>query len=117
KHLNINVNHIYERFSLEGNEIYTANLLQTRFIYNFSVRTFVRAIFQYTHINRSVDLYISPVEPVTKELFTQFLFSYQINPQTVLFIGYSDNNYGTGFIDVTRKDRTFFLKIGYALCL
>jgi len=27
-------------------------------------------------------------------VFTQFLFSYKINPQTVLFLGYSDNALG-----------------------
>ncbi len=50
----------------------------------------------------------------TGTVFTQFLFSYKINPQTVLFLGYSDNSLGMQGIDITRTDRTFFLKIGYA---
>jgi hypothetical protein len=48
-------------------------------------------------------------------LFTQLLFSYKINPQTVLFLGYTDSGIGTANIDLTRASRTFFLKIGYAL--
>jgi len=118
KHVNISLNHTYERLSAEGERIYTANLFQAQIIYNFNVRSFFRAVFQYTHIDRNLDLYVSSAEPLTKKLFTQFLFSYKLNPQTVLFLGYSDNysNFVKS-IDITRKNRTFFLKIGYALGL
>ncbi|MCK5058699.1 MAG: hypothetical protein KAT34_18760, partial [Candidatus Aminicenantes bacterium] len=117
KHLNVKLDHTFQRLSLKGEKIYTANLFQTRFIYNFNIRSFVRAILQYTDIDRNVALYNFEIDPVTKGLFTQFLFSYKINPQTVLFIGYSDNQFGMRGIDITRTDRTFFLKIGYALVL
>jgi len=117
KHLNVNVNHLFQRLSLEGDKIFTANLLQAKLVYNFNVRSFVRAIVQYTDIDRNVDLYLTPVGPETKALFTQFLFSYKINPQTVLFIGYSDNHLGFRGVDITRTDRTFFLKLGYAFVL
>jgi hypothetical protein len=42
------------------------------------------------------------------------LFSYKVNPQTVAFLGYSDNAQGTGSLALTRADRTFFVKLGYA---
>jgi hypothetical protein len=117
KHLNLNISYIFEHLSLKSEKIYTANILQTRFVYNLNVRTFVRAIFQYTHIDRNTGLYLAAVDPLTKTLFTQFLISYKINPRTVLFIGYSDNHLGMKGYDLTRTDRTFFLKIGYALVL
>jgi hypothetical protein len=117
KHFNMNLDHIFERLSLEGDSVYTANLFQARLVYNLNVRTFIRAIVQYTHISRDIDLYIFPVDPLTRKLFIQFLFSYKLNPQTVLFIGYSDNHLGEKGIDLTRTDRTFFLKIGYALVM
>jgi hypothetical protein len=116
-HLNIDVNHIYERVYIEKKKIYTANLFQVLLGYHFNVRTFFRAIIQFTDINRNVALYTIPIEPRSKDLFTQFLFSYRINPQTVLFLGYSDNHSGWNGIELTRKDRTFFFKIGYALAL
>jgi hypothetical protein len=37
-----------------------------------------------------------------------------VNPQTVLLVGYSDNGSGLEDVALTRTDRTFFLKIGYA---
>ncbi len=116
-HLNVNLNHIFERLSLKGEKIYVANLFQTRLIYNFNVKTFMRAIVQYTDIDRNAALYNFEISPTTKGIFTQFLFSYKINPLTVLFIGYSDNYLGMPGIDITQTNRTFFLKIGYALVL
>ncbi len=115
KNMNISLNHTFQRLSLKGEEIYTVNLLQAKFVYNFNVRTFARVILQYMHLNQNTDLYLFPVDPVTKKLFTQILFSYKVNPQTKLFIGYSDDHLGLKGIDLTRTNRTFFLKIGYAL--
>lgn len=117
RHLNLNVRHSYQRLSLEGEKIYTAHLLQTKLVYNIDIRTFVRAIVQYYDINRSTGLYLTPVDPATRTVFTQLLFSYKINPQTVLFIGYSDNHLGFKGINITRTNRTFFLKLGYALVM
>jgi len=52
-----------------------------------------------------------------EDLFTQLLFSYKLNPQTVLFVGYSDNSAAFDQVDLTRADRTFFVKVGYAWIL
>lgn len=117
QHLNMRLGNTFNRLSLAGDKIFTANLFQVRVVYNFNARTFIRAILQYTDIDRNLELYTFPVEPETNLLFSQFLFSYKINPRTVLFLGYSDNHQGMIGIDLTRKDRTFFLKIGYALAL
>lgn len=114
RHLNMNLRHRYMYLSDQGNEIFTANLSQLNLIYNFNVRTFVRAIFQYQNISNNPDMYSFPVNQNNKTLFTQFLFSYKLNPQTVLFIGYSDNHLGYSGVDLTQTNRTFFMKIGYA---
>jgi len=117
KHVNLTFSHSLEQLESSGLRTFTANLSQVRLIYNFNVRSFVRAIFQYLDVDRVPERYIFPVDPHSKGLFTQFLFSYKINPQTVLFLGYSDNSLGLQGIDITRTDRTFFFKIGYALVL
>jgi hypothetical protein len=114
RHFNVNLRHNYMRLSHQGDEIFTANLSQVRLIYNFSVRTFVRAIVQYQDLTNNPDLYSFPVLPDNNTIFTQFLFSYKLNPQTVLFLGYSDNYLGYTGIDILQKDRTFYVKIGYA---
>ena len=50
----------------------------------------------------------------TRRLFSQYLFSYKLNPQTVLFVGYSDNSVGDQANQLQRQNRTFFTKVGYA---
>lgn len=117
RHINLNVSYILERLSSDGLRTYTANLTQVRLIYNFSTRAFIRAIVQYQDLDRVPERYTYPVDARTKGIFSQLLFSYKLNPQTVLFLGYSDNSLGLQGIDITRTDRTFFLKIGYALVL
>ncbi|HSA95627.1 MAG TPA: DUF5916 domain-containing protein, partial [Acidobacteriota bacterium] len=122
RHLNFVPSYVYERLSRGGETIYTANLAQAKLVWNFNVRCFVRAIVQYQELRRNPAQYLSPVAPQTQGLFTQFLFSYKLNPRTVLFLGYSDNALGgvfdsllgPGRVAITRTDRTFFLKIGYA---
>jgi hypothetical protein len=123
RHLNLVPSYIYERLSREGSTIYTANLAQAKLVWNFNVKCFVRAIVQYQDLRQNPAEYSVPVDSRSQGLFTQFLFSYKLNPRTVLFLGYSDNALGgvfdswlgPGRVPMTPTDRTFFLKIGYAL--
>ena len=114
RHINLNINHSYERLNLGIDKIYEANLSQVKLVYNFNVKTFIRVIVQYYDITRNQAQYLFPVQPRTQTVFTQFLFSFKINPQTVLFLGYSDNYFGGTGMDITQSDRTFFMKLGYA---
>jgi len=117
RHLNISLDYTIQRLEVEGQRLYFVNASDLSVVYQFNVRTFFRAIFQFTDVRRNLDLYAFPVEPTTKDLFTQLLFSYKINPQTVLFLGYSDNYLGTRDFSITQIDHTFFIKIGYAWIL
>ena len=122
RHLNLVLSHAFERLYVGGETIYTANLSQAKLVWNFSVRSFVRAIVQYQDLRQNPVMYVDPADSRSKEVLTQFLFSYKLNPRTVLFLGYSDKALGGVFdsrlgperIGITRTDRTFFLKIGYA---
>lgn len=117
-HLRTRLSHAYQRLDVEDGTLFTANLTQLSAVWQWNVRTFVRAIVQYTDVERTPELYITQrpqdVESNTEQLFTQLLFSYKLNPQTVFFLGYSDNSVADARVDLTRQDRTFFLKLGYA---
>ena len=114
RHLRTQLSHVYQRLDVRGGELFTANLTQLSGVYQLNVRTFLRAILQYTDVQRNPALYLAAVDKRTEALFSQFLFSYKLNPQTVLFLGYSDTSAADQRIDLTRTDRTFFLKLGYA---
>jgi uncharacterized protein DUF5916/cellulose/xylan binding protein with CBM9 domain len=114
RHLRTVLSHVYQKLDVKRGNLFTANLTQLSTVYQFNVRTFLRAILQYTDIDRTPGLYLSAVDEHTETLFSQLLFSYKLNPQTVLFVGYSDNAFGDQRIDLTRTDRSLFLKLGYA---
>ncbi len=116
-HFQLRLDHKFERFNVKGGRLYTANASYFRFLYLFNRRAFLRAILKYVDYKYNTDLYSFPIDPRNKHLFCQFLFSYEINPQTVLFLGYSDDYYGYQNIPLIQTNRTFFLKIGYALVL
>ncbi len=115
RHVNLGLNHNLERLRSGGARVYSAHLFQARLIYNFSVRSYVRAVVQYRDVLRDPQQYSELVERRTQGLFTQFLFSYKLNPQTMLFLGYSDRWGDAPDVGLRRWQRTFFLKVGYAL--
>jgi hypothetical protein len=114
RHLQISFDHALEKLDVAGGRLYRAGLSQARIIYQLSVRTFVRAIVQHLDLDRNLGLYPVEPDPLSRHLFTQLLFSYKINPQTLLFLGYSDNHFGRPGMDLTQRDRTFFVKVSYA---
>ena len=114
RHFRLNLNHISERMSVEAGKLYTAFIGQGTAIYQLNTRCFLRAIFQYINYNYNSQLYTFAIEPVYKRFFTQFLFSYKINPRTVLFLGYSGDYFGNQDVKLSQKQRTLFLKLSYA---
>jgi hypothetical protein len=109
--------YIFERMNSGERPLYTANSCDMTLIYHLNTRTFFRAILQYIDYDYNVSNYIVPRDPEFKKLFTQLLFSYKINPRTVLFIGYSDDYHGNFQYGLRQTDRTFFVKLGYAWVL
>jgi hypothetical protein len=115
--LNLLLTHSLERLTVRSGWLYTANLSQFHAVYHFNRRTFLRAILQYTDISRDPARYIDPIDARSTRLFGQYLFSYKLNPQTVLLAGYSDNYNGATGAPLAQQDRTFFVKMGYAWLL
>lgn len=117
RRISIDLNHIFERMQVENKRLYTANVTNFKFIYYFSRRAFLHTNLQYVNYNYNVENYFFTIDPEFKHLFTKVLFSYKINPRTMLFLGYSDDHYGYLQAPLTQSNRTFFLKIGYALVM
>ncbi|MDH4271169.1 MAG: hypothetical protein OEW18_04255, partial [Candidatus Aminicenantes bacterium] len=114
RHLQIQLDQLWERLAVAGGRLYLASLSQGHLVYQFSTRAFLRAVLQYQNVQGNRALQSSGVDLLNPHLFTQFLFSYKVNPQTLLFLGYSDNQYGWQGANISPKDRTFFFKLSYA---
>lgn len=135
RHISIGLDHTYQHLDVDvdgllgdgrsdSGRLFTANLTQLRGIYQFNTRSFVRAIIQYADIQRTPELYRDVVDAETRDLFGQFLYSFKLTPQTVFFLGYSENQHawedphrGMDSMGLTRSDWTVFIKIGYAWLL
>ena len=114
-HLKLRYEHQYERLSVEGGRLYTANTDYLGVIYQFNRRAFARVVLHYVDYDYNAGLYDDPPDPEYRDVFTQLLFAYKINPQTVLYVGYSDNYEANHIYKLTQTGRTLFAKLGYAL--
>jgi hypothetical protein len=100
---------------INGTRLFVARLTQGQAVHHITPRTFVRLILQYTDVTRNPAVYLQPTTEKTRNVFSQLLLSYKVNAQTVCLGGYSDSGLAIGPVDLVRTDRTFFLKVGYAL--
>lgn len=114
RNLELSLRHDFERFSREGGVLYEANLTQARAVLHFDDRSYLRFMAQFYDLQRGAELYRATVLPKSRSLFLQLLYSFVINPQTVLFAGYSDTALGSSDNELHTSERTFFLKLGYA---
>jgi hypothetical protein len=101
--------------SKQDEQIFDAGVYDLRLTWQFNRRTFLRVTTQFQDIERNPAVYVDNVDARTRRLGRQLLFSYKINPQTVFFLGYSDNHFENDALNTLEKtDRTLFMKIGYA---
>ena len=99
----------------QGDSIFDASVHDVRLTWQFNVRSFVRLTAQIRDIERNPDVHVDEVDRDSRRVGRQLLYSYKINPQTVFFLGYSDQHVDDDELpDLTATDRTWFMKIGYA---
>ncbi|TMO44390.1 hypothetical protein [Pseudoalteromonas ruthenica] len=118
-HLALRLRHTYEDLQRRsGEDIFSANLSDLRLTYQFNLRSFLRLTMIYTDIEREPSSYVKEVDARYRALSTQLLYSYKLNPQSVVFVGYSDSGYQDDDLSRLEKDnRTLFAKFSYAWIL
>ncbi len=99
----------------DGDEIFTAGIADVRLTWQFNLRSFLRVTTQFSDIERNQAQYIEITDTRERDVGRQLVYSYKLNPQTVFFLGYSDEYIDNDSLDgLTASDRTWFMKIGYA---
>jgi hypothetical protein len=86
-----------------------------RALYHFSTRAFLRLIGQYVSVSRDPDLYLVPVATHSSGFSGSALFSYRLNWQTALFLGYGDERESSPADLLERTGRQFFVKLSYSI--
>lgn len=112
--LELSLGHTFERLTVEGGQLYRAGITRLRAVYHFNVRTLFRATLQHVDYRYNPELYAVEIDPEYRRLLSQYLFSYKVNPRTLLYVGYDDNQLGNHEFGLTRTNWTVFAKIGYA---
>lgn len=113
RHLSAELSHRHQRFDLAEGRLFTTDLSELRLIYQFNRRAFLRLIAQLSDITRNTELYAEEIETSVADTFGQLLFSYKLNAQTALFLGYSSNYLEVEDSVQTETGNALFLKLGY----
>jgi len=119
KHLELKVQHTFRQLDADSANVFTARLTDFRATYQFNVLSFIRFSLIYNNTNRNAANYIySNPEDITqssKNVSTELLYAYKLNPQTVFYLGYSDrHDTEQGFSDLDQNQRSVFMKFSYA---
>jgi hypothetical protein len=120
RHFDVTLTDALQRLSMPSGQILLAQTAQLRTVYYMSQRAWVRALVQLRDTDRDPLLYTSTVDRNATSLFNQLLFTYQVSPQSLVYLGYSDNSAAATSASaartpLTRTDRTIYMKLSYAV--
>ena len=94
-----------------------------RVSYQFDIQNLLKLVIQYTDIDRNTTLYKDNQDDDedndygkrSRYFSTQLIYSYKINPQTLVYLGYADGGFqNDNFNSLQRDRRTLFAKFSYA---
>ena len=114
-HFSGSLKHSFRRLRRDGSTVFIANQTDARLSWQFDIRQRLRLALIHTQLNHNPALYTQPVDKRSQSLGTQLIYSYKVNPKTLLYLGYSDSALANDEIDSLRRtDRTLFAKFSYA---
>ena len=115
RHLLLGLQHTYHRLRIGEEGLFTSNLTDLRLTYQFSLLSSLRLALIYSDTVRDPGLYWFPIDAQTISLDAQLLYTYQLNPQSVLFAGYSSSGIDNDHLPhIEKTSDTVFVKMSYA---
>lgn len=115
KHARAEVAHSYNRIDVEDEMLFTANLTDVRLSYQFDAKQFLRIALIYSDVRRNPANYLFDVDAWERNLGSQVIYSYMVNPLTRFFFGYGDAAFADDELPgLTRDQQTLFMKFSYA---
>lgn len=114
QHWYVQLDPTWERLTVDGDTLYTARLVDLRSTWQFNTRMSIRWIAQYRDVTRNTALYVDEVDARSRNWGNQFMFSYKVNPRTLLYAGYSDGQEAIDGDPFDEQVQTVFVKLSYA---
>jgi hypothetical protein len=106
--------YLYTRLEdeLSGREIFTNQIVRTRWNWQINKMLSLRAILQYNDTDPNPDL--TDLEKI-KNINGDFLVTYLVNPWTALYVGYNSNyqNFAARQDDYVNDSHQIFFKLSY----
>lgn len=100
--------------SPRGGRLFTAQVERLKATYGFSSRSILRLIAQNQHTDQDSEVAGVPLPRRSGSFLGSLLYSYKINWQTVLFLGYGDDRLREENGDLRATGRSLFFKVSYA---
>ena len=94
--------------------LFTSSVFRTRAFVHFSSRAYLRLVGQWVGTTNDPALYPYPVDPKEGGFEGSALFTYKVNWQTALYVGYGDERALDSRDDLRRTSRQLFAKVSYA---
>lgn len=99
----------------DAGRLYTAAVQRLKLTYSFTSKSLLRVIGQYVKTDYETGRYPTPVPGHDGNFVSSVLYSYKLNWQTVLFVGYGNEQIVNARSDLDDAGRTLFAKISYAI--
>ena len=117
RHFHLEGKYTYTNFRVNSQRLYLTNTVEGKLLWQINANAYLRTIVQFADIRRNQDLYAISLDETARRFFGQVLFSYKLNPRTVLYLGYNSNSRGTQDISLTQDSQMVFFKVGYAFLM
>ncbi|MFN7940224.1 MAG: DUF5916 domain-containing protein [Thermoanaerobaculia bacterium] len=114
-HLEFQVDARRSWVDVRGQRLFTARVERLKTTYVFNRRALLRLIGQYVRTDSDPTLYPFDVPAKEGGFSSSALFSYKLNWQTVLFLGYGDERTLLEDSSLLRTSNAVFFKISYAI--
>ncbi len=114
RHLQFQFDGAIQWLNFSGERLFTAQVERLKTTYVFDRRAFLRLIGQYVRADFEPSRYPVPVPESTGGFQASALLGYQLNWQSVVYLGYGDNRVLSESAQLLRSGRDLFLKVSYA---
>jgi len=115
KHFEFKLSATYQKLTVSEGTLFTAQLYDARFNYQFDSRNRLSLTFQSSKLDKDPSLYLNAQQELDKSFGTKLIYSYQISPISLLYLGYSDNAIANDQLDsLEHSNKTAFLKVSYS---
>ncbi|QBY05590.1 hypothetical protein E2K93_14965 [Thalassotalea sp. HSM 43] len=116
-HLETELTLVYAELEADGDFVYRENIADLRMTYAFDINNLLRLSMVYTsaEYNQNNNPQLFGIDGDEDNLATELIYSYKLNPQTVFFLGYSDNSIDNREVgSLKQNQRNVFMKMSYA---